>query len=277
VIDSWVSSTGTTLTFDGSTGVKLLRGVEGLDARPVNLTIEQRIASSGGVLINRQEPPRTVVLPLLIDLNLITVSEVAASLQGPGILVSTAGRQLRDLVYVAGFEGRWTVDTGGVGDLAHRKFTVELVALDPWWYGEAVQQSFAFGAPTAWNAAIPWDSPLPWNGGSAMTATVTGDVEALPLWTITGAMTELIVSNGASAWTWTYDLSSGEYGTVDHRPGTRSPRLGSDLNGESESSLGLWFLLSNQSTLDWGLPPGENGLVVNAAGDGGSSSLGLWY
>lgn len=276
-LDSWVSSDGSTFALDGSEGIKILRGPEGLDARPVSLTIEQRVAAAGGVLVNRREPPRTVTLPLLVDLTVTTVSAVAASFQGPGVLVSSEGRQLRDLVYVDGFEGRWSVDTGGVGDLSHRKFDVELLALDPWWYGDAVQQSFVFGAATAWDAAIPWDSPIPWNGGSAMTATITGDTDALPLWTITGAVTELIVSNGSQSWTWTEDLASGDYGTVDHRPGSRSPRLGSELNGVAESGLGLWFLLANSSTLDWGLSPGENSLVVSVAGDDASSALDLWY
>lgn len=269
-IASWVSTDGSTIAFDGSDGVRITRGATGLEVRPVALNIEQRIAASGGVLINRREPPRPVTLPIFIDENVTTVSAVAQSLVAGGTLVSSDGRELRYLEYVGGLEGLWRSPT-------LRRFDVEFVALDPWWYGEAVQESFEFGEPTPWDAPIPWDSPIPWNGGAAMSATITGDAEALPLWTITGAVTELIVSSGSQSWTWTHDLASGDYGTVDHRPGSRSPRLGSELNGVAESGFGLWFLLSNSSTLDWGLSPGENDLVVSVAGDDGSSALSLWY
>ncbi len=110
-----------------------------------------------------------------------------------------------------------------------------------------------------------------------MSATIDGNADAFPLWTITGAITELVMSNGVQSWTWVQDLATGDYGTVDHRPGSRSPRLGSNLNGEPESGFGLWFLLSNQSTLNWGLSPGANPLVVSQAGTDGSSALSMWY
>jgi hypothetical protein len=276
-LDSWIATDGTVLPLDGTGGVSVLRGAAGLDVPPTDLTVEQRVSAAGAVLLNVREPARSLSLPIIVDLDVISTSEVAALFQPGGVLVSSASRELRELVYVSGLGGVWSIDSGGVTGLSHRKFPLEFLALDPWWYGEAIQESFVFGEPTAWDAAIAWDSAIPWNGGAAVSATITGDAPAFPLWTITGAATELIVSDGTSAWTWTRDLATGSYGTVDHRPGFRSPRLGSNLNGVEESGFGLWFLLSNDSTLDWGLPSGVNDVIVSVAGDDGSSALSLWY
>jgi hypothetical protein len=279
---TFVSADGSVWPLDGSVGVRTINQDEGIFTIPTDLVVEQRVGSDGAVLVNIRRSPRRVSLHFLLEptgaTNLLTLwGQFFRSLSVGGSLVyegPTGTRELRQIV----LEGPDRSMTGQ--DLQFRTddaYQVSLLALDPWWYGAAVQESFTFGEPTAWDAAIAWDSALPWNGGSAMLVTIQGDADALPLWTITGAVDELIVSNGVQSWTWVHTLASGDYGTVDHRPGTRSPRLGSGLNGVAESSFGLWFLLSNQSTLDWGLAPGENSLVVSVAGDDGSSALSMWY
>ncbi len=283
-IASWVSANGTTLALDGSAGVKVLRGASGLDVHPRMLTVANRVGSPGGVIVNMQQPPRTVSLPIFVDTSTISAAAVAALFHAGGTLVADSGRELRELAYLSGLEGVWSVDAGGVTGFNHRKFPLELLATEPFWYGPAVTETFVFGDPTAWDAPISWDAAIPWNGGSGVTITVEGEAPTSPLWTITGAATSVTVGNGVQAWTWTQSLATPAYssvepayGTVDQRPGTRSPRLGSNLYGVAETGYGLWSLLSNDSILEWGLAPGVNELIVSAGGKDASSKLDLWY
>jgi len=175
---SWVSDLGTTLALDGSDGVKVLRGARGLDGSPTLNTIDQRV-NAGAVLVANRRPERVIQIPLMIDTNTITAGEVVRLFQS-GTLVADSGRELRSVIYDSGFEGEWTVDTGGVVGLTHRKFALSLCALDPWWYGAPVLESITFGAGTAWNGVdVAWNADLPWNGGASATITVEGD-EATP-------------------------------------------------------------------------------------------------
>ncbi len=278
---TFVSGDGSVWPFDGSTGVRTALGVEGIFTIPTDLVIEQRVGSDGAVLLNQRRSPRRVALDLYLEpitgtLLSLWSSLFAAFARGGGKLIYVGPNGSCELREIA-LEGPDRSMTGQ--DIQFRNddvFSVSLLALDPWWYGAAVTETIVLGDPTAWDAPIGWNSG-PWNGGSGATITVAGDAPATPLWTIKGAMTELIAGNGVQSWTWTEDLATGSYGTVDHRPGTRSPRLGSDLNGVAESGFGLWHLLSNDSVLEWGLAPGANELILSAAGKDGSSSLSVWY
>lgn len=275
---TFVSDNGTTWTLDGDLGVQLVDQVDGLTTTTVDLTVENRVGADGGVLISHRRPPQRVVVDLLVADHVPSVDrlaqwsefQAAAHVGGKLVFAGSSGtRELRNLVLES--------TSRNMLDPLSDQFTSTFVALDPWWYGQAVTESFVFAAPTGWDDPIAWDSPIPWNGGAAAQVTVQGHGPAFPLWTITGAITELIVGGGTQQWTWTYDLTTGAYGTVDHRPGSKSPRLGSTLHGVAESGFGLWSLLSNSSTLDWGLAPGVNDLIVSAAGTDGSSALELWY
>ena len=281
---AWTSANGSTWPLDGSDGVTVVDTAEGIFSIPLDMIVEQRVGADGGVLISQRRAPRRVMLSFLLAepsegagvLSLWT--EFYAALTAGGTLSYegvSATRELRQVL----LEG---ADRSMLGrDLRYApadRFTATFIALDPWWYGSAESQTINLGSPTAWNAAIPWNSAIPWNGGSAVSVGIIGDTSALPVWTITGATTELLVANSAgSSWTWIDDLASGAYGTVDHRPGSRGPRLGSDLYGDEESDFGLWYLLDNSSTLDWGLAVGDNNLVVSAAGTDGSTTLEMWY
>lgn len=277
MIRKYVTDDGAELMLDGTAGIRVLRGLDSMDGSPTENTLDPRVGSDGSVLLQSRKAERVVTLPVFIDTDSVSVGDFAMILSKPGTLVSESNRELRGVTYESGFEAPIDENMGGIDGLGWRKFNLHLLALDPWWYSQAVTETFAFAAPTGWDDPIPWDSPIPWNGGAAAEVTVQGHAAAHPLWTVTGAVTELIVGNGTLTWTWTQDLATGAYGTVDHRPGSKSPRLGSLLNGVEESGFGLWSLLSNDSTLDWGLEPGVNDLIVSAAGTDGSAALTLWY
>lgn len=277
ILQRWIAASGEDLLLDGSVGITVLRGTEGLDAPPIANELNERVGADGSVLLQTRRPTRSFSLQLLVDLTKISAGTVARLFESGRIIAST-GRELRDVRLAGGFEGLWSVNTGGIDGLTHRKFVADFIALDPWWYGPGTSQTVTIGSPTAWNAAIPWNSAIPWNGGSSVGLTVLGDAPAWPVWTLHGQITTLTVSLvGSGAWTWISTLDSVSYGTVDHRPGSRSPRLGSLLNGVAESSFGLWFLVDDVGSLDWGLPTGAPAVVVGATGTGGSTAVTVTY
>lgn len=277
-LSHWVAADGTTIALDGTSGVKVLRGAAGLDGPVVANTIDRRVGADGAVLLQTKRTERPFTLPLFVNLSLITAAEVVRLFNDPGTLVADSGRELRNVVYESGLEGVWSGDSGGVTGLGHRKFPADFVALDPWWYGTAVSESVTIAEPTPWDAPIPWDSAIPWDGGGSVGLSIVGDASAWPYWTLHGELDTLTVSViDVGSWTWDTTLDASSYGTVDHRPGYRSPRLGSELNGVAESSFGMWGLVSEASSLDWGLGPGDVSVIVGATGDGGSTSLSLWY
>lgn len=277
----FVTDAGVSWPLDGSGGIQMVDTDEGVFNTPWDLTLEQRVGADGAVLLQRRRGPQRVVISLLI-VDAVSALEMwrpfLVALTGGGMFRFDAGaglRELRQVVLEAPDRSMTGQDMSGRVDEVIR---VSVLALDPWWYGTAVSQEVTIAAPTAWNAAIPWDSAIPWDGGGSVGLSIVGDAPAWPYWTLHGELDTLTVAVvDAGAWTWDTTLNASSYGTVDHRPGYRSPRLGSELNGVEESAFGLWGLVSEASSLDWGLPPGDVSVIVGATGDGGSTSLSLWY
>ena len=272
---SWVSDTGTTLALDGSDGIQVLRGVRGFDGPPIANTIDQRIGD-GAIRVNQRRPHRVVQLPLWVDETTIGVGEVIALFQS-GSFVAGSGRELRQVVYEDGFEGQWTVDTGGVNGLTHRKFTLTLVALDPWWYGTETSATGTFGSSTAWNAAIAWSASTPWDGGSATTISNAGDVATPCDVVIIGAATTAAMSiNGAGGWTTDYTLASAAYLSVSSEPGVQGPHLGPHGHYAGTDEPVDWALLTETSQL-FDVPAGSSSLVFGVTGSDGSTGWRVFW
>jgi hypothetical protein len=264
---SWVSGTGTTVALDGSDGIKVLRGVRGLDGPPIANTIDQRV-NAGAVLVAARRPNRVIQLPLLIDTTTIDVGDVVRLFQS-GTLVADSGRELRSVIYEDGFEGEWTVDSGGVVGMTHRKFALSLCVLDPWWYGNPVLEGLTFSEGTAWNAVdVLWDADLPWNGGASATITVDGDA-ATPCRVVVLAdvdpVTEVSFTVGDVGWVTARTIDAAAILTVDSRDGSRGPYTGSSLLGAAETPIDWsWLTETSQPFL---LEPGDVSVVFGAVSD----------
>lgn len=269
---SWVSDTGTTLALDGSGGVHVQRDVKGFDGPPIRNTIDERIGD-GALRVNSRRPERVLQLPLLVDENTITAGEVVRLFQS-GTFVASSGRELRSVVYEAGLEGQWSVDTGGINGLSHRKFVVTLVALDPWWYGGVQTVTGSFGAPTAWNAAVAWSAAIPWNGGASQLILNEGDVPASADIVIDpGTGNNQVVSmslGGVGGWETDF-LLTGEYTTVSTVAGRRGPTWGSAGHFNEQPVRIDWTLLTAASQL-FELPVGLVELVFGISAGGGAVS-----
>lgn len=273
---TWIAADGRTTELTPANGYKILAGVTGLDAPPVELYTDARTEGDGSLLVKRRTGIRYVALPIFVDPGSTprpAVSLLADVFRGPGTLrVSVDGstfRNLRDVYYETGLEGNEARDQSLPG--YWRKVVVSLQALDPWWYANVVAQTVVFGGVVTFNsAAVPFDDPnTPFDGGNATTFTVAGHADAYPVWTLTGPFTTLTLNvNNAGTFQLAGALAAGSVITVNTRPGVRGP----SLNGAAVD----WALLTAASRLPT-FPPGTTSVVASSTGTTGASSILVEY
>lgn len=261
---TWVDANGASTVLDGSAGIYWGKGPIGLQAPGPSNIIDDYTTFDGGVLVNRRRSTRGFVLPIYLKHATrvqTLMSQLATMLQGPGKLQYADGtdtRELRQVIYEAGIDG------SGTANKLQRLLAVSMLALDPWWYGPANSQALSTSAVTAFDAAIAFDSAIPFDGGVGAGVTVLGDAEAYPVITVQGPATSLTVSCGGLSWSIAVALSASDVLVVDHRPGSRGPRL----NGGAID----WSLLSEASRL-WTLPIGATSVISGIVGATGATSI----
>lgn len=279
---SFHSSNGAVFALDGEFGIHLVGLVEGLATTSVELAVDQRVGVDGAVLLNQRRGPQhlTVEVMLLDDaftaaqrLSYWSTFQAAAYAGGMFVYDGPNGvRQLRDVVFES--------STRAITDALDDRFPCTFLALDPWWYGPLESVELTFAAPTAWNAAIAWNALTPWNGGASTSVLVAGHAPVFPRFAAYFGMSSLVVSNGTDSWTLDTVLpASGSTSvvSVDHRPGRRGPRYGSELiAGYPEGGLN-WGLLSEDSRVDWSMPVGLSSLIFGATGTTASSGLTMFW
>lgn len=107
-------------------------------------------------------------------------------------------------------------------------YEVHLVADDPYWRGAPVGRAFAVaGDPVDFLPAAPGDPFVISEGSSLASATIEnpGDVEAWPVWTITGPTTDVTVGIGDSLVGIPGDLDEGDVLVIDTDPRRQSATL----------------------------------------------------
>jgi hypothetical protein len=245
-------------------------------APPIDLVMAQRVGSDGAVLTSTRQPPRPIDLHILVEgvgTVLAAWSTLLRAFNAGGYFrhTGTTGvRVLRDVrlesASASGFG--YNIDAAGA-DVA----TVSLLALDPWWYGEAVVVPLQItGDSIPWNSANDWSAALPWNGGATVSVVVTGDTPASPMIDVYGPATEVSVGLSAgTAWQTApaTTLTAGRRLTVDHRPGNRGPKLSGEANIR-------WTVLTEASRL-FDMPQGTNTVVFNVSGDTSSTTATITY
>lgn len=268
---TWTSATGTVIAFNahGGIGYTMIRGALGLDAPPTQNTVDPYITFDGSALISRRRNARSVALPLLIKHATraqTLVSALASALAAGGTLQYADGTvtyTLRNVIYDGGMQG----DQREVASPLWRKVVIDLLALDPWWYGASTSTTIGTGGTTAFSAAISFDAAVPFDGGNTTSVSITGDAEAYPVITAVGPYTTLTVGDAFGlSWSIAAALSASDTLIVDHRPGSRGPRL----NGGAVD----WSLLTAASRL-WTLPAGSTSVVGSASGTTGASSVSM--
>lgn len=272
---SWTDEDGTvTDLLDRANGVTVLQsGAFGLNVPPVQNNTAAMVSLDGSLLVKRRRAEREVMLPLFVESSLdlqAKVRTLASILQGPGTLTLSDGsetRSLLDVYYDGGLDGSF--DPGSWRENQWQRFPLSLLALDPWWYGDAQTVTLAFGNDTAFDDASTTFDSGPFDGGATTPATISGDATALPTFTFTGPFdTCQIGIAGGSSMVLAAALAAGSVITVDTARGNRGPRL----NGGAID----WSLLTPESRL-FELPVGVVSMFTSSSGTTGSSALEMTY
>lgn len=148
-----------------------------------------------------------------------------------------------------GKHGQWTVETPGGGrrslscrfvdDGRHAypydplfrgwaAYGVSLIADNPFWTGEPVRRTWSQGASTDFYGGAAKGPPFHISSGSQLSsATITneGDLEAWPVWTITGPLTSVTVGVDGVTVQWTVALAAGDVLVIDTDPTVQSAWL----------------------------------------------------
>lgn len=261
----WYGDDGYSAVFDGSTGVAVGNDVQGVDAPPVDLFMSSLVTSDGAVLVKQRKPVRRVLLPLLFIETLSggARSEMHALLRSmvTGGTLRYSGANIRDLLSVRYESGAEQGSTGrDAGSFNEEVYTISILALDPWWYGQSSVDLLSFAAAVSFdNAGTVFDAVIGFDGSDANPVTVGGDAAASPITTIVGPFTTLQVGiAGGQTFQLAAALAAGDTIVVDSSPGNRGPRR----NGGAID----WSLLTAASRL-WELPVGNSVLNAAATGD----------
>lgn len=277
---SWIDAAGAETTLNGESNYLALIGRQGFYSPPISI-ISQQVPMQPGVRdkyvqIGAGDPK----LPLLVyaddepTLALVRRQLVYAMnpLRGSGTLRNTAqDGSVRDLVckLVAGLSGDESAQNRAPGNFLA---PLEFEAADPFWYDrDYTSLSFSTGASVLFLAS-PFLGPHISSSGIASSFSVfnSGDVEAWPIWTITGPGNTITLSNTTTgkALVLSITITAGQVLTIDTRPGHKTVTR--------EDGSNQFATVSSTSSL-WELATGNNAVTLSISGTTTASGLQLQY
>ena len=262
----------------GTTVLEVEWATRGRGLPPVVLRDEEVPGHPGTVLREVEHGPRELVLPVWLSATgeaelRERIRDLARAMdprRGEGRLRVTgpAGdqRELRCRV-TAGLELDEVLgDTAGS---TVQRVPLVLRATDPYWYAtsDTVTPDFEAGQAAGWFPFFPLRLASS-EVFADRTVDNVGDVDAWPVWTVTGPGAGLALRNLTTglALELDYSLGAGETVTIDTRLGVKSVTRGDGLN--------LFEHLSTTSAL-WPLAPGPNAIRVELNAVGPSSRVRL--
>lgn len=265
---------------DLSAGTAYLRrgGIVGHLAAPRSALESTPPTLDGGVWRGEKFQPRD------IGLSLITVAStpqawwdesraLVRDFHGEGILMVShpdGGTRMLTARYVTGLE---SPEGGDPGAIPIGAFVVQLRAYDPWWYGPAVTRKFQLSTAAGWFSGPPFSINPTELLGSGSTVLNPGDVDAYPMWTVTGPCSSVsATAEDGSAWQVDIDLTAGEVITVDC-----DPRVPGNAKITSASGANLWGVATSDYPDLWPLPAGESTITVAMAGASTASRVDLAF
>lgn len=275
----WLDPSGVLrdLSRDTSANVFVSRGTKGLGSPGVDLVMEKLPFAAGSLVRYTQTKPLEIDLPLVVraDSMAALIPQVRSvrswfatgdeNERDPGYLRVTSPDDVARQVacyYAGGLEG--DLDVGGP---PWAQYVVSLVAPDPYW------------TPTA-ATEVEYDATDIMTGSLPNTLAVLnpGDVDAYPVWTISGPAADITITNQTSgkAFALTANggltLAAGDTLTVDTRPASqRTTRPITNADGFS-----LYDRVAAGGAL-WWLRPGTNTVTIYASGTSGATAFGLSY
>lgn len=262
---------------DRTNGLRVLKGIEGLNAPDFQLVTSTTPLLDGEQLDDVYALARDIFLPMMITGRTEgEFRERAAGLisdlfplRGQGMFeVAQADGQRRrvPVIYTDGLRGSEGITDGGQ---TWWKFGLKLRALNPWWMGDPITQEWKNTPPVNFLPITPRRVSLSSVLGST-TLNNPGDVETYPVWRLTAPADSVTLTR----------TDTGEYLGVSHTlPAdttltiVTSPRA-VDLSLSTGETY--WKYLTNGSSL-WQLPAGDAPLELNVTGGGPDTVLSLEY
>lgn len=254
-------------------------GVSGRFMPKIDFVEEETPGRPGARIRRVKTPPREIGVPVWF--HGATSADLRAQLRtivrrlyptlGDGRLRCTGpDGTVRELVcrYAQGLEGAETVENGGT--LALGAVLVFRAAEDPFWRAlTPTTIDFTTGTPPAFFPMFPMRLARSSIFGGVEVVN-DGDVEAWPIWTISGPGAGLTLTNDTTgeALTLSTTIAAGESITIDTSPGVKTVLLNDGTN--------LYPDLDSASVL-FSLAPGPNAITVDLIGSTADSEVTLSY
>lgn len=262
--------------------VALRAGTLGVDM-PTDQYFESVLAvGDGSITQSRRALPREVTLPVVLW-NAADVADRESQRRallrdfdprlGIGQLVwatPDGGRRTLFCQYVSGLESQ---DGGRLRPNLIANYDIVLRAVDPYWYGDPVVQSFAAPAGQPFLPGPPFFISESTTFGN-VTVTIDGEVETFPQWVITGPATTATLVNvdtGRSL-DLTPGLAAGQTLTI-----RTDPRTLASQKFTNNAGANVWGSSAGQFPVLWPLRPGTNNITVTASGTTAASQIRLTY
>lgn len=273
---TWYSAAGTSVNLMDNTNYFTLYGHAG-DIMPVYEFVSTSVPMQAGETVNQVNvKSRSVEIPVLIkdttrtllESRMRTLSNLLNASNGAGRLRATMddGSQREiSCYYRGGLEGN-----SSKGYITWQEQILSFYAADPYWYAVSpVVNTYTTGTPAVFFPFFPMRL-----SSSTVFATVTvinsGDSEAYPVWTITGAGTNPVLKNLTTGKTLslTLTLLTGKVLTIDTRPGYKTIIQAPNTNKFSS--------ISTTSSL-WELVNGNNSVQIEMSSADSSSQVVMSY
>jgi hypothetical protein len=258
-------------------------GASGLDMPPFELHTDDSPNLDGSIYRGSRAAARQILLPLFVygvdRQGLISFKRRLANALNPknGYCVLKFVEQdgaVRTLqcYYVSGMEGNESVDASGFSWVS---YGIQLTAVDPWFYGDTEEvANWSFGTPLPFLGSpffpVRLSSGTPASG--QLIVTNPGDIEAWPVWTITGPLKSFTFTgpDGSSSWGIPAQpggvdcLANGRTLTVDTRPGYKTI---TDDQGTN------YFPLLSANPVLWSVPAGTSTVQATLVAGSGIPSV----
>ncbi|MFF3416816.1 phage tail family protein [Streptomyces sp. NPDC002698] len=269
--------------------IVLQPGVSGLDMPPMELHANDSPNLDGSMYRGVRTAARPVLLPLFVygidrKTSRAFKRKLADALNPKnGFCVLTLVEQdgvVRRLqcYYVSGMEGNEA--TGATG-FTWTSYGIQLVAYDPWFYGDTETEahwSFGQALPFLGNPFLPLKLSSGTPASGELIVTNPGDIEAWPVWTITGPLKSFTFTGpaapGKTPPSWGIPaqpggadaLQAGRTLTVDCRPGYKTIT--------DDQGTNYFPLLSANPNL-WSVPKGTSTVQANLVSGSGTPTVKL--
>lgn len=274
----WVDAGGVLSPLSGQPDIEVLWGVEGRFMPPVRFISDGIPFEDGESLRSVTFEPRDVLLPIRIH----SSSEIELRSRLRALVAAFNPKAGNGQLRVTGPDGATRLltcrysgglelsESEGQAGVNWQRFVAALRAFDPYWYDAATNvQSFTTGTTSTFFPMFPLRL-----SSSEVFADATvqndGDVEAWPVWTITGPGSDPVLRNLTSGKTLALDvdLLDGESITIDTRPRQKTITKSDGTNGFST--------LTATSSL-WPLLDGPNSVRVELSGASAASAVTITF